>query len=203
MLREDTELQALRARMQQFDPEDQQALGEFLVNPKGFRRPGAAAAVRQEVEAQAMNAQQNGVNPQIATQLEVLTNSMRVLLEREQAREVQTQAQTREQRVDELMSSFPVFKDGHPSSSAARGIARRGILAELASSPGASVEDVVAQQAASWNAVLAGETQQSGQQQEVVTWPSGGQPVSNQNQQGSPPQNIREAGRRARARLGL
>lgn len=207
MLREDAELQALKSRIQQFDPEEMQAFSEFIMNPKGFRRPGAAAAVRQENEVQAMNGMhQGGEDPRF----DVLMNGMRMLLEREQQRERQSEVQTREQQVDKLMGSFPVFKDGHPRSSAARGIAREAIMDKLASSPGARVEDVVAQQAAAWNAILANEAQQRGQQEEVVTWPSGGQPVgqqqqpiSNPNPLGRPPQSMREAKRAARSRLGL
>lgn len=211
LIREDAELQALKARIEQFGPEEQQAFREFMMNPSGFRRPGAAAAVRQEHE-QAMNAMngqsQSGANPQIEQQLNLMAQAVQALLQREQERDQQGQARSREQQVDELMGSFPVFSSGHPKAADAKGIARGAILAKLSSSPGAKIEDVVAGEAAAWNSILAAETQNGQQQEEVVTWPSGGQPVgqqqqpiSNPNQSRPAPRNMREAKAAARNRL--
>lgn len=151
------ELQAVRAlhdRIGSLDASRRQQVLSLLQGAEAQRPP--SDDVDEEVVREAFGDGARGQQPSRGLQdprIDRLEQAIQALAAAENGRRREQEALTTGQRVDALMTEFPVFRDG---DAAARAFAKDSIMAQIAAAPrGTALEDVVHRAAAKMQEIVA------------------------------------------------
>lgn len=152
------ELHAVRALQERIGSLDatrrQQVLSLLQGTPQD---PPAGEDTDEEIVREAFGDSARGKQPSRGLQpdprIERLEEAIQALAAAENGRRREREVQTTGQRVDALMTEFPVFRDG---DEAARAFAKDSIMAQVAAAPrGTALEDVVHRAAAKMQEIVA------------------------------------------------